>query len=73
MEYKKSMILKKWKLLSIRIKVEDHNGNTYFYDESDCEEHGLGLEYDIEDIINKQGGTFDEEEIGKENSEIRNT
>ena len=52
-------------LRNIRIKVEDHNGNTYFYDESDCEEHGLGLEYDIEDIINKQGGTFDEEEVGK--------
>ena len=29
------------------------------------EAHNLGIEYDIEDIINKQGGTFDEEEVGK--------
>lgn len=64
------MSLKLWKLLSIRIKVEDHNGKIHWYDETDCDEHGLGLEYDIEDIINKQGGTFDKEEVGKNKEDI---
>jgi hypothetical protein len=59
------MSLKLWKLLSVRIKVEDNNGKIHWYDETDCEAHNLGIEYDIEDIINKQGGTFDEEKVGK--------
>ena len=59
------MSLKLWKLLSIRIKVEDHNGKIHWYDETDCDEHGLGIEYDITDIIKHQGGTLDEEEVGK--------
>ena len=59
------MSLKLWKFLSVRIKVEDHNGKIHWYDESDCNAHDIGIEYEIENIINKQGGTFDEEEVGK--------
>ena len=59
------MSLKLWKFLNVRIKVEDHNGKIHWYDESDCNAHDIGIEWDIEDIINKQGGTFDEEEVGK--------
>ena len=59
------MSLKLWKFLNVRIKVEDHNGKIHWYDETDCNEHDIGIEYVIEDIINKQGGTFDEEEVGK--------
>ena len=53
------MSLKLWKLLSVRIKVEDHNGKIHWYDETDCDEHGLGIEYDITDIIKHQVGTLD--------------
>jgi len=64
------MSLKLWKLLSIRIKIEDHNGKIHWYDETDCEEHNLGIEYDITDIIKHQGGTLDEEEVGKNKEDI---
>ena len=64
------MSYKLWKLLSIRIKVEDHNGKIHWYDETDCNEHGLGIEYDITDIIKHQGGTLDEEEVGKNKEDI---
>ena len=59
------MSLKLWKFLSVKIKVEDHNGKIHWYDETDCKEHNLGIEWDIEDIINEQGGTFDEDEVEK--------
>ena len=64
------MRLKLWKLLSIRIKVEDHNGKIHWYDETDCDEHDLGIECDITDIIKHQGGTLDEEEVGKNKEDI---
>ncbi len=47
------MSLKLWKLLSVRIKVEDNNGKIHWYDETDCEAHNLGIEYDIEDDVNR--------------------
>ena len=59
------MSLKLWKFLSVRIKVEDHNGKIHWYDNSDLAAYDIGLEYELENIINKQGGTFDEEEVGK--------
>ena len=59
------MSLKLWKFLSVKIKVEDNNGKIHWYDETDCKEHNLRIEWDIEDIINKQGGTFDEDEVEK--------
>ena len=54
-----------WKLESVNIKVTDHNGKIHWYDNSDLAAYDIDLEYEIEDIINKQGGTFDEEEVGK--------
>ena len=59
------MSYKLWKLLSIRIKTEDHNGKIHWYDETDTTAYNIDLEYELEDIINKQGGTFDEDEVGK--------
>ena len=59
------MSLKLWKLLSIRIKVEDHNGKIHWYDHSDLTFYDVELEYELENIINKQGGTFDEDKVGK--------
>ena len=56
-----------WKLESVNIKVTDHNGKIHWYDNSDLAAYDIDLEYEIEDIINKQGGTFDEDEIRKEN------
>ena len=56
-----------WKLESVYIKVTDHNGKIHWYDNSDLAAYDIDLEYEIEDIINKQGGTFDEDEVGKEN------
>ena len=37
------MSLKLWKFLSVRIKVEDHNGKIHWYDESDCNAHDIGI------------------------------
>jgi len=59
------MSLKLWKLESANIKVTDHNGKIHWYNNSDLAAYDIGLEYELEDIINKQGGTFDEEEVGK--------
>ena len=56
-----------WKLESVNIKVTDHNGKIHWYDNSDLAAYDISLEYELEDIINKQGGTFDEDEVGKEN------
>ena len=56
-----------WKLESVNIKVTDHNGKIHWYDNSDLAAYDIDLEYEIVDIIYKQGGTFDEDEVGKEN------
>jgi hypothetical protein len=56
-----------WKLKSVNIKVTDHNGKIHWYDNSDLAAYDIDLEYELEDLINKQGGTFDEDEIRKEN------
>ena len=56
-----------WKLESVNIKVTDHNGKIHWYDNSDLAAYDIDLEYELEDLINKQGGTFDEDEITKEN------
>ena len=56
-----------WKLESVNIKVTDHNGKIHWYDHSDIVANSIDLEYELEDLINKQGGTFDEDEVGKEN------
>ena len=53
------------KLESVNIKVTDHNGKIHWYDSSDFAAYNIDLEYELEDIINKQGGTFDEDEVGK--------
>ena len=58
------MSYKLWKLLSIRIKTEDHNGKIHWYDETDTIAYNIDLEYELEDLINKQGGTFDEDKVG---------
>ena len=54
-----------WKLESVNIKVTDHNGNICWYDNSDLIANDTNLENELEYIINKKGGTFDEEEVGK--------
>tara|TARA_A100001011_G_C13584698_1_gene545753 strand:+ start:30 stop:215 length:186 start_codon:yes stop_codon:yes gene_type:complete len=54
-----------WKLESVNIKVTDHNGNIRWYDNSDLIANDTNLENELEYIINKKGGTFDEEEVGK--------
>ena len=59
------MSLKLWKFLSVRIKVEDHNGKIHWYDNSDLIAEAVNIEDELEYVINKQGGTFDEEEVGK--------
>ena len=56
-----------WKLENVNIKVTDHNGKIHWYDNSDLAAYDIDLEYELENLINKQGGTFDEDEIGKEN------
>ena len=56
-----------WKLESVNIKVTDHNGKIHWYNNSDLLAEDINLEYELEDLINKQGGTFDENEVGKEN------
>jgi len=56
-----------WKLESVNIKVTDHIGKIHWYDNSDLAAYDIDLEYELENLINKQGGTFDEDEIGKEN------
>ena len=59
------MSLKLWKFLNVRIKVEDHNGKIHWYDNSDLIAEAVNIEDELEYVINKQGGTFDEEEVGK--------
>ena len=54
-----------WKLKSVNIKVTDHNGKIHWYDNSDLVAYDINLEYELEDLINKQGGTFDEDKVGK--------
>ena len=54
-----------WKLESVNIKVTDHNGKIHWYDHSDLTFYDVELEYELENIINKQGGTFDEDKVGK--------
>ena len=54
-----------WKLESVNIKVTDHNGKIHWYDYSDLVANNVDLEYELEDLINKQGGTFDEDKVGK--------
>jgi len=56
-----------WKLESVNIKVTDHNGKIHWYDNFDLAAYDIDLKYELEDLINKQGGTFDEDEVGKEN------
>jgi hypothetical protein len=56
-----------WKLESVNIKVTDHNGKIHWYNNSDLVAEDINLEWELEDLINKQGGTFDEDEVGKEN------
>ena len=56
-----------WKLESVNIKVTDHNGKIHWYNNSDLVAENINLEWELEDLINKQGGTFDEDEVGKEN------
>ena len=56
-----------WKLESVNIKVTDHNGKIHWYDNSDLIDNDTNLENELEYIINKKGGTFDENEITKEN------
>jgi len=54
-----------WKIESVNIKVTDHNGKIHWYDNSDLVAYDINLECELEYLINKQGGTFDEEEVGK--------
>ena len=54
-----------WKLESVNIKVIDHNGKIYRYDNSDLVAQDIKLEWELEDLINKQGGTFDEDKVGE--------
>ncbi len=54
-----------WKIESVNIKVTDHNGKIHWYDHSDLTFYDVELEYELENIINKQGGTFDEDKVGK--------
>ena len=54
-----------WKIESVNIKVTDHNGKIHWYDYSDLTFYDVELEYELENIINKQGGTFDEDKVGK--------
>ena len=54
-----------WKLESINIKVTDHNGKIHWYNYTDLIENSIDLEYELEDLINNQGGTFDEDKAGK--------
>mgnify|MGYP001216589948 CR=1 FL=1 len=56
-----------WKLENVNIKVTDHNGKIHWYDNSDLIAESVNVEDELEYVINKQGGTFDEDEIGKEN------
>ena len=53
-----------WKIESVNIKVTDHNGKIHWYDHSDLTFYDVELEYELENIINKQGGTFDEDKVG---------
>ena len=53
-----------WKIESVNIKVTDHNGKIHWYDHSDLIAYDIDLEYELEDLINKQGGTFDEDKVG---------
>ena len=54
-----------WKLESVNIKVTDHNGKIHWYNNSDLVAEDINLEWELEDLINKQGGTFDEDKAGK--------
>ena len=54
-----------WKIESVNIKVTDHNGKIHWYDHSALTFYDVELEYELENIINKQGGTFDEDKVGK--------
>ena len=54
-----------WKIESINIKVTDHNGKIHWYNNSDLVAEDINLEWELEDLINKQGGTFDEDKVGK--------
>jgi len=49
-----------WKLESVNIKVTDHNGKIHWYNNSDLVAEDINLEWELEDLINKQGGTFEE-------------
>ena len=54
-----------WKIESINIKVTDHNSKIHWYNNSDLVAEDIDLEYALEDLINEQGGTFDEDKVGK--------
>ena len=53
-----------WKIESVNIKVTDHIGKIHWYNNSDLVANDIELEYGLEDLINKQGGTFDEDKVG---------
>ncbi len=54
-----------WKIESVNIKMTDHNGKIHWYNNSDLVAEDINLELELEYLINKQGGTFDEDEVGK--------
>ena len=54
-----------WKIESVNIKVTDHNGKVHWYNNSDLVAEDINLEYALEDLINKQRGTFDKDQVGK--------
>ena len=54
-----------WKLESVNIKVTDHNGKIHWYDNSDLIAEAVNIEDELEYVINKQGGTFDEDKVRK--------
>ena len=54
-----------WKIESVNIKVTDHIGKIHWYNYTDLIENSIDLKYELEDLINNQGGTFDEDKAGK--------